>query len=108
MAAHGSDGIAEGGAILDFQPLNGIGIVAAPDLGEIVEHSRIKPSAAAAAALKEHLGEFGCQPFQQSIQTQHIPVGCFSLTLRGEHTAVNIRQASVHVPLHIADVMAAE
>ena len=47
MCAHCTYGISEGCTILDFQSVNSICIVTAPDLRRIVKHSRLKSSASA-------------------------------------------------------------
>ena len=44
MSTHGADRIAKGGAVLDRQPFNGIGIITAPDLGIVapVSYTHLK------------------------------------------------------------------
>ena len=89
--------------MLDHQPLDGVGVVAAPDLGEVGQHARVEASAAARAALKQHMGEAGGQGLQQPVNAQHVPVGRFALPLGGQHPAVHVGHVPVHVPFHIGD-----
>ena len=42
MGAHAHSRITEGRTVLDLQPVHGIGIVTAPDLRSVIEHSGIK------------------------------------------------------------------
>ena len=56
MGTHCADGISKGCAILDGQTVDGVCVVAAPDLRRVVQHSRVEPAAAAAAPLNEKVG----------------------------------------------------
>lgn len=91
--------------MLDRQPFNGIGIITAPDLGIVAQHSGIKASAAACAALEQNLREALRQPLCQRINAQHIAVHDLTLLLGRESTAVHIAHAAVHIPLDILNVM---
>ena len=51
MGPHGADRVAEGGAVLDFQPLHRVGVIGDPALGGVVEDARVKPAAAGGAGL---------------------------------------------------------
>ena len=46
MRSHGAYRIAIGCALLDLQPLNGVRVVGAPDLRAVIQHTRVRPSAA--------------------------------------------------------------
>ena len=105
MAAHGAGRVAEGSAVLDLEPVDGVGVVAAPDLGAVVEHTRVEPAAAAGAPLEQHLGEVRRQAAQQVVQAQHIAVGRLALALGGQHAAVHVGHVAVHVPLDVGDVV---
>ena len=101
MGTHGRNGITVGGSLLNGQSGNGVGVVAAPNLGMVSQHSCVEPSAAARASLEQHIGEFPGEPLQQIIQPQHIAVGHLSLSASRQGMAVQIRQMTVHVPLDI-------
>ena len=104
MGPHGGGGIGEGGAILDSKSVNGIGVVAAPDLGGVVEHTHIKTSAAAGATLDESAGTHRSYPLKETIYPQHIAVIDLSLTFAGQGGGPNLGQSPVHIPLQIGDV----
>ena len=67
MGAHCTDRITEGGAVLDAQPINGVSVVAAPDLRRVVEHTAVKPASSPAAPLNQDIGIIPVQPLQQII-----------------------------------------
>ena len=104
VRAHRADRIKEGGPVLDAQPVDRIRVVAAPDLRGVVEHGRVEPSAAAAAALQEDVGEAGKEAFHQIIYAEHIPVADLAGPFRPEIAAVGVADAPVHVPFHIIDL----
>ena len=52
---------------MDFNPVDCVCIVAAPDLWGVVQHSQVKPPAAAAAAFNEQVGKCCVQPFYWKI-----------------------------------------
>ena len=94
--------------MLDGQTFNGVGVVAAPDLGEVGQHTGVKAAAAAGTALKQHVGEGGGQPVQQPVDAQHVPVCHFALPFRRQRTAVYIGHVAVHVPFHIFNMVVAQ
>ncbi len=108
MGAHGAGGIPEGGAVLNAQAVHRVGVVAAPDLGGVVEHTPVKAPAAAAAPLNEKVGEILAQALQHLIYPQHIAVIDLSLTLRGQGGGPYVGEAAVHVPLDVGDIRAGE
>ena len=67
MGPHGGDRVAEGGAILDVQAVHRVGVVAAPDLRGIIEHTAIEPPSTAAAPLNENFGEIPPQALRELI-----------------------------------------
>ena len=68
VSAHSAGGIAQAGAVLDGEAGHGVGVVAGPGLGHVMQHPRVKASAAAGAAFKQHLGESLGDGFQYAIQ----------------------------------------
>ena len=80
MSADGARRIAEGGAVLDRQSGDRVRIVGAPDLRRVLQHTRVKASAASRAALKEHMWEFFGQLVIQLVQTQIVSVSHLALT----------------------------
>ena len=108
MRTHGADRVAKGGAVLDEHTLDGIGVVAAPDLRGVVQHTGVKPAAAAGASLEQHMGEGGGDPLQQIIHAQHKAVVDFTLTAGRQPLTPHIGKMPVHIPLHIFDIGARE
>lgn len=108
MGTHGAAGVAVGSTVLDTQPVHGVGVVGAPDLGRVVEHAAVEASAAAGAALNKQLGELLMEGLQNLIHAQHKAVVHLTLALRRQAGAPHIGEAAVHVPLHIGDVGALE
>ena len=107
IGAHGYMGfqrvhrIDEGGAVLDFQPGDGVRVVAAPDLGLIVEHGRVIPPASSAAAAEDHLLMGKNHLIHDPVQSQHVPVKSLSLAFFWKKSGPDIGNAPVHIPLHI-------
>ena len=108
MGAHTADRIAVGGSILNFQPFNGIGVIAGPSLGGIVKKSRVKACAAAGTGLKEHLGERGIQLFIQMIHSEDIAVDTSPLPVGRKGGGPALRDAAVHIPLYIGHLSASQ
>ena len=104
MGPHGGGGIGEGGAILDSKSVNGIGVVAAPDLGGVVEHTHIKTSAAAGTAFNEGAGTHLSHPLKETVYPQYIAVVDLPLPLTGQGCRPDLGQSPVHIPLQIGDV----
>ena len=102
MGAYSGHRIGKGGSILDFDPVCGIRIVTAPDLRCIIQHSGIKSSAAAAAALDQKIRIARNQPLQKVIKAKYIVMQNFSLV--GCSMRENISNASVHIPLDVFNV----
>ncbi len=108
MGAHSGHRVAEGGTVLDAQPVDGVGVVAAPDLGGVVEHPRVEPAAAAAAPLDEDMRIIPVQLLQHLIDPQDVPVVHLPLALRGQGGGPNVGEAAVHIPLYIVDLDAVQ
>ena len=88
MGSHRGSRVNEGGAVLDLQTVNGVCIVAAPDLRRIVQHACVKTSAASAASLDENIRIPVHQPLQEIIEPQHIVV---------EHPPLAVRRGGIDV-----------
>ncbi len=101
MRTHAAYRIAQGSAILNFQPFHRVTVVTDPALGRIVEHPRIEPPAAAGTGLKEYLREFCRQPVIQIVHSQYIPVVDLSLPVRRPACRIAFRDAAVHIPFDI-------
>ncbi|MNI62776.1 hypothetical protein D3C73_1181090 [compost metagenome] len=82
MRTHRADRIHQACAVLDLQALGSIRVIAGPGLRHVVEQARIEAAAAARAALEQDMREVSGQAVDQLIQSQHIAVGGFALTLR--------------------------
>ena len=66
--------IAERCAVLDGKARDRVSVVAAPDLRAVGQYARVKASAAAGAALNQHIRECIRQAVEQSVKTQYIAV----------------------------------
>ena len=98
MGAEGGLGVEIGQAVLDLQPLDGIRVIGAPDLGREAQHAQIKPIAAGSTAFQQDMRPGPEDPPQNIVQTQNIGVG-FPAQSCG---------MAVHIPLHIGDVGAVQ
>ena len=108
MCAHRRRRIDNRGTILNGQTFNWVGIVTCPDLGRIVQHTGVKPSAAAGASFQKQVRECIQKPFKQCVQTQHIPVTDFFLLFRRQESRADFSQIAVKVPLDIFNLCTAE
>ena len=101
VCAHHTAGVEQAGAILDDQAAPGIGVVAAPDLGAVIEHSAVEPCPAACTVFQQQVGVFLGQAALQFVHPQHIPVVHLALPLGRQSGTVHLRQTAVHVPLEV-------
>ena len=95
VGAHGFRGKEEAGAELNTQALDGVGLVAGPELGHVGEESEVEAAAAAGAALEEDAGKAPGEGGDEAVEAEHIAVGGIR--------AVGFHDGPVHVPFHIAD-----
>ena len=103
VGALSGTGIKQGGAGLDEKAVDGIGVVAGPDLGSVEEDPGIEPPAASAAAFDEQIRKFLQQSAVQFVRPQHKPVGCLFLTVRRQQRIADLCRLTVEIPLHIGD-----
>ena len=103
MGAHSGNRIAEGRSVLDRQPFDGVGVVACPDLGRIVQHAGVKASASSAAAFDQHVRIASAQFVQHIIKAENIPVCDFSLLICRQKSTVNIGNTAVKIPFQVFD-----
>ena len=103
MGPHAGRRIAQGRAKLNGQPLDGVGAVAGPDLGGVVEHARVKAGPAAGTVLQKNVGEGGGDAVHQLIHAQHIAVEELALALGGQHSVAGLGDVPVAVPLNVVD-----
>ena len=89
-------------AVLDFQAVYGIRIVAAPDLRRIIEHPGVKPAPASAASLDQDIRVALHDALQEVIQAEDIVVEHPALPVSGR--GVHVRDAPVHIPFDILDI----
>ena len=104
MCADAADGIAHGGAVLDFQTFNGIGIITCPALGCIVQQTRIKASAAGCTGLKQDMREAGGQAVIQLVYAQNIAMEQLALTVSRQGIGKGFGNAAVHIPLDVGNL----
>ncbi len=93
MGAEGGLGIEITQIPLDGQPLDGVGIVAAPDLRAEAQHAKVKPVAAGGAAFQQNFGPGTKNPAKDVVKAQNVVVGLGS---QGDGMAV-------HVPLDVGN-----
>ena len=74
VCTHCAERVNEGGSLLDFQTLDRIGVVGAPDLRAVVKHSRIETCTAAGAVLQKQIRELLYQTLLHRIHTEHVAV----------------------------------
>ena len=103
MRTHSRQRINKPGSLLNPEPLNGIGVIGAPDLRAVVQHPRVKTSAASGAVLQKKIREICDEPFLHFIDTQHIAVEKLALPFSICSRASDIRKIPVHVPFHVVD-----
>ena len=108
MSAHSRQRVNESRSFLNLQPLDSIGVVGAPDLGAVVEHTRIKTGSAAGAVLQKQVREFLYQPLLHLVNAQHIPVIKLLLMLFIEIRAAEVAELAVHIPFYINDIGASQ
>ncbi len=103
MRADRRNRIAEGCAVLDPDPVDGVRVVAAPDLRRIVQHPRVKTASSSAAAFDEQIRVLRMQSLQKTVQTEDIIVEDASLIVSAPRE--DVRDAAVVVPLQIIDTL---
>ena len=101
MGTNRTSRIKERRPILDAQAVNRVCVVAAPDLRCVIQHARIKPAAATAASLDQHIWIAMHQSLEELVYTAHIVICHFPLRV---FYRVDIGEAAVHIPLHILDI----
>ena len=89
---------------MNTESLNGIGVVAAPDLGCIIQHSGIKTSAATAAAFQQKVRMTGQHIFHYLIKAKDIFMADRPLAECGICGTVYVIHAPVHIPFYIGNV----
>lgn len=95
VGAHGRRWVDETRAELDREPRERVRVVARPYLGEVLQHARVEPPAAARAALPEHVRKSGGELLEDAVETEHIGViGAW---------VGQLVQSTIGVPLDIRD-----
>ena len=93
---------------MELQVIQGLCVVGAPVLDKVGQHSGVKASAAARAALEHYIGMSLDDPVHHAVQSQHIAVRDLSLTLGGKGVRPQVGDGAVVVPLDIIDIRAVE
>ena len=94
MGAEGGLGIEITEVFLDLQAGNGIGIVAAPNLGTEAQHTQVKPVTTGCAAFQKNMGSGMEDAAQHLIEAQNIAV---CLLAQGD-------TMTIHIPLYIGNI----
>ena len=81
VGADRGDRVEERRAVLNAQTVDRVGVITAPDLRCIVQHTGIETSAAAAAALDHDIRVVPVQPLKKIIQTEHVIIEHAALVL---------------------------
>ena len=103
MSADHFRGIEQTEAGLDHGAVEGVCIVACPVLGNIAQHSRIEPGAAAGTALYKDIGISVFQPSEDIVQTKDISVESFPFLFRRQKGGADVCKGAVHIPFDIVD-----
>ena len=101
MSAHSRGGVAHRGAELNRQTLDGVGVVARPDLLRICEHGGVEAPAAARAVFKKHIGERVAYPAHELVCAENEAVEELALPVRGEQSRARVGNIAVEVPFDI-------
>ncbi len=83
MATHARYGITHGRTPLYFSALVAVGVVARPDLREVVKRSAVEPSATACTSLEEYVGKIVYKSFGEVVKAQCVPMQKLALSLSG-------------------------
>ena len=101
MRPHHAAGVEQAGAVLDDQTGTGIGVVAAPDLRAVIEHSAVEAGTAACTVFQQQAGVLFGQAALQFVHTHHIAVVHFTLLFCRQFGVVDVCQRAVHIPLEV-------
>ena len=102
MASHGDGREEIAGAILHIDTLQGIGIIAHPELIEVTKHSPVGTSATTGAALYHHILVFGTYAVYHLAEPLMIGYVEMTLVCHGEILAAMIHDAHIGIPLDIS------
>ena len=103
MRAHCRNGVNKRSAVLNLHSVIGVGVVAAPDLRRVVEHTCVKTSATAAAVFNKNVGEVCVYAVHNLVNAEHIAVVELALSVLGERTGISVGNVSVHIPLNVGN-----
>ena len=106
MRTHRGYRIQEAGAVLYPRAVDGVRIVGAPDLGRVIQHTHVKPSAASGAPFDQQIRIITVQPLQEIIQPEYIIVE--NLSLGQTAMRIHIEDGTVEVPFDIFDIRAVQ
>ena len=81
MGTKGGLGVQIAEIALDGEPLDGVGIIAAPNLGREAEHAKVKPVAAGRAAFQQHIGPGFKDTPQHIVKAKDIMVNMLEFTM---------------------------
>ncbi len=100
--------IHKGGSVLNLQPAHSIRVVAAPNLGLIIEHSRVKAAAPAATPAEEDFRMGQDNAVHYVVQSENVSMVNLPLFFFLGYDGPGIRDKPVHIPLHIFDFRAVQ
>ena len=102
VRAHRLGGVEERVAVLDEQPLQGVGVVAGPEFGEVLQRLIVDAAASAGAEHHRQVGVFGLDAVEHLVEAAHVvhvEVGLLVLQVG----RVDVGDGAVAVPLEIGD-----
>ena len=108
MCAKRGDRVAHGRTELNGEALDGVGVVAAPDLRGIIQHAGIETSAAAGAVFKEDIRKRFDKTIHEVVCTEHEAVHDLLLALRREQRRADLGQIAVEVPFDVINLIFTE
>ena len=108
VCAKRGDRVAHGRAELNGEALDGVGVVAAPDLRGIIQHAGIETSAAAGAVFKEDIRKRFDKTIHEVVCTEHEAVHDLLLALRREQRRADLGQIAVEIPFDVINLIFTE
>ena len=103
MAGHSESGIEIGGAVLDVDALERVGVVAGPELVEIGHHTVVGATATAATSLHDEIGIFGSHALQNLAQSHVIVDIDLRLTVARKVRRTVVGELAIGIPFDIGD-----
>ena len=105
QAAHDLRRVRLGEALLDLDPVPGVGVVRGPDLLDPPEDAQVDPAAAAGAGFEVDARVGGAQPVDDRVEAAHVVGPDAFRVAAGLRGPARLGERPVHVPLDELDVV---